>query len=215
MNSLPSRNSNTVVGCHACSWRQVVDCCAGVSMTLLVALTTLLVATRPGASEHLQFDGGSFDLARGWVLFSSHLVHFGGEHLFWDLAVFTGIGVLLERLHRRLFAWTVFISAVMIPPLAVAGSPGVSTYCGLSGIDTALFAALATHQLIVALREKSPQECLVCSLLLLAMMGKSLFELASGSTLFVTDSHFVPLPAAHVAGALIGSAMAVAAGIRQ
>ncbi len=179
-----------------------------IPVTLLVSVATLWVATLAGSPDWLQFDTRTLEFGNVWTLLTCHLVHFNSEHLFWDLLVFAGIGGALEMKNRGLLLATLGLSALLIPILSVAGPATVTSYRGLSGIDTGLFAALATHQLIFMIREKNRSESLICGLLLAAMIGKSLFELITGATIFVSSSQFVPLPVAHLSGALTGAALA-------
>jgi rhomboid family GlyGly-CTERM serine protease len=183
-----------------------------IPLTLAIAACAVGLAALPGALGWLQFDSQDGSL---WTLLTSHLVHYNVEHLVWDLAVFVGVGAALERKSASLYIMTLLTSALLIPPLAVAWESSVTSYCGLSGIDTALFAAFATGQLIDGVRARNMSEVLLFSGLLLAMVGKSWLELVCGSTLFVTSSAFQPLPVAHLAGAGLGLALAGIRGLRR
>lgn len=191
------------------SWsQQVWNLLTGIPMTLTVAAVTLAIALLPGSMDGLQFD---IQAGQWWTLLTSHLVHYNGEHLFWDLVVFIGVGAALERKRTRLFVATLLLTALAIPPLAVLWQSSVMTYRGLSGVDTALFAAFAMHELIGCFRKQKHTEALLYGGLLVAMIGKSLFELVTGATMFVSSDEFVALPAAHLVGAGIGLMLATAA----
>jgi hypothetical protein len=84
--------------------------------------------------------------------------------------------------------------------------PSLQIYRGLSGLDCALFALLA----VLVLGEKSESRnfrrfvVLLFFILFLAKIG---IEAALGTTLFVDNSRsgLVPVPVAHVAGAIAGT----------
>ena len=174
-----------------------------IKMTLLIAVVTLTLTLASG--QLLQFD---LRTNRWWTVLTSHLVHHNLEHLFWDLLVFVGIGAALERRSPILFGATFIVSAVAIPPLALLSQPLALTYRGLSGIDTALFAAFAMHSLIRAWLDRKYLVSSIFGGLLLSMIGKCQFEIVTGNTLFVSSTQFVTLVAAHLVGATVGCGLA-------
>jgi len=84
--------------------------------------------------------------------------------------------------------------------------PAMSSYRGLSGIDSALFVLLVAGVLKERLQDKSYPAMLVAGFTLLLLAGKILFEMVTGDTLFVssTDAGFVPVPLAHAIGGICG-----------
>ena len=176
-----------------------------IPVTTLVVVAVLAIAAFPDAAGLLQYNSQA---GPWWTVLTGHLVHYNADHLFWDLVVFAGVGALLERRSRGLMLATLLGSGLLIPWLSVTGNPVVTTYAGLSGVDTALFAAFATLMGLDSLRQRRSAECCLYVGLLLAMLGKSLFELVTGSTLFVSSSAFVALPGAHVLGGGMGVLLA-------
>ena len=49
----------------------------------------------------------------------------------------------------------------------------------------------------------------VYAAMLVGLIGKTLFELAGGGTLFVESANFTPVPIAHIAGAIVGALIAL------
>jgi len=140
----------------------------------------------------------------GIQAWSAHFSHWSGGHLFWDLLMFGALAMALEATCRRLLVRLLLIA----PPLITATvflMENHAIYRGLSGLDCALYAALA----VVAVQKKwlSP------ALAILAMglfVGKCVFEILSGHPLFVSDlpQGITSVPWAHLSGAAVGGIIA-------
>jgi uncharacterized membrane protein len=102
-------------------------------------------------------------------------------------------------------------SAVAISAAVWLAAPQLQLYRGLSGIDSALFAAFFAQLLCEAWHERSLLQTVVPVLALVGFVGKSAYELATGATLFVaTTSAFTAVPLAHLMGAAAGVLVVVA-----
>lgn len=180
-------------------------------LTLGLTVAAFAIGMLPGAAAALQFDRTALAGGEWWRFVTGHWTHWGGEHLAWDLVVFAVFGALLEARSRRGFAVVVAGSALAISATVALGAPSLDFYRGLSGIDSALFAAFFAQLLGAAWRERVVLPALVPAVALLGFAGKSVYELVTGATLFVaTDSNFVVVPLAHVVGAGVGVAVVVA-----
>jgi hypothetical protein len=94
----------------------------------------------------------------------------------------------------------------LIPLTLWVGLPDLQTYRGLSGIDSALFALLATLLLKQEWQARRWKWVVPLALVCLAFAAKVGYELATGLTIFV-DSRavaMIPVPLAHGAGAGVG-----------
>ncbi len=177
-------------------------------LAFALSLVALAAWAIPGAAAVLQFDRGALAAGELWRSVTGHWAHWGGDHLAWDLVVFAVFGALLERRSRRGFAAVVAGSAVAISVAVWVAAPEIWFYRGLSGIDSALFAAFFAQLLRDAWRERSLLQAFVPVLALMGFVGKSALELATGSTLFVeTSAVFVAVPLAHLVGAAAGVGM--------
>ncbi|HLP08336.1 MAG TPA: rhombosortase [Opitutaceae bacterium] len=177
-------------------------------LTLALSVLALAISVIPGAAAALQFDRAALAAGGWWRFVAGHWAHWGGEHLAWDLVVFAVFGALLEARSRRGFAVVVAGSALAISAAVALGAPSLDFYRGLSGIDSALFAAFFAQLLGDARRERTVLPALVPAVALLGFVGKSAYELATGATLFVTATgDFVVVPLAHVVGAGVGMAV--------
>ncbi len=138
-----------------------------------------------------------------------HLLHWSGEHLFWDLAMFVVLGAICERWLPRAFTITLLVCTVAIPLAVFWAHPNIDVYRGLSGLDTAIFSLLATALWLRSRPVQDHFQEVVCGLLLVALWSKIILEFQSGQVLFVQQVDFVPLPIAHAVGGLVGSVVAL------
>lgn len=152
--------------------------------------------------------GGRLELdraavARGevWRLVTGHWAHWTLDHLLWDSLAFLALAAFCEvRISRRRLLVTVLGSALAVSAGVWLALPEIGRYRGLSGIDSALFVLLAVS-LLRATRN------LVGGLALAAFaafLGKSAWEVWTGSTLFTAAGAFVPVPLAHLIGGAWG-----------
>src|SRR5260370_24599011 len=103
-----------------------------ISLTLL----TLAAALIPGSSLELQRGGAV------WRIATCHFTHFTYEQLAWDALVFLVLGIACARRNRGAFQATLLASILLVPIAVLAFTPNVTTYPGLSAIDSGLFALL-------------------------------------------------------------------------
>ncbi|HEX7680390.1 MAG TPA: rhombosortase [Thermoanaerobaculia bacterium] len=163
--------------------------------TLSLTLLTLAATLVPGSSLELRRGGAA------WRIATCHFTHFTYEQLAWDALVFVILGIACARRSRGAFQATLLASIIVVPIAVLAFAPDVTTYRGLSGIDSALFALLLT------------MECQRSRLVALCAAGfamKLIFEMTAGAAVFVSGGSFVPVPAAHLAGAAVGLAVGMA-----
>lgn len=175
-----------------------------VVSSLLLGAAVLLFAL-PGVSGALAFDRMAVNAGQLWRLATAHLTHWTLDQLFWDGAVFLALGAICERRSRaRTFA-CMATSAIAITGALWLLAPGLATYRGLSGIDSALFAMLAVWLGADARRDRDVRRLAIVLAATLAFSAKVTFECLTGTTLFVTSSGAMqPIPLAHVIGAAVG-----------
>jgi rhomboid family GlyGly-CTERM serine protease len=163
-----------------------------LTLTILALAAALLL---PGSSLELQRGGAA------WRVVTCHFTHFTYEQLAWDALVFAALGVACARRHREAFQATLFASIILVPLAVLVFAPEVTTYRGLSGLDSALFGMLLGME---AGRNR------LAGLFAILFGIKLLVEATTGATVFVgTEATFVAVPVAHLAGALVGAAVAV------
>ena len=127
-----------------------------------------------------------------WRMSTCHLVHWSAKHLFYDGICFVIIASMLPT-------WeTLACLAVSAPVVAIAVTlayPEMTAYGGLSGVNCALFVVWAFQ---IAKQSKT-----IGGMALAAIITKTLFEIQTGHTFFVTNE-FIPADMAHVAGIATG-----------
>ena len=178
---------------------------------LLLAAAAVAIHFWPGLAPALEYDRAAVLDGEAWRLLTGHWTHFTFDHLFWDVAVFAGLGWLCASIDRRRF-WAVTLgSALLISVLLLAFMPFVSVSRGLSGIDSALFVTLGIHFLRERAKDRQWGWVTLAGAVLLGFAGKVVFEMATGTTVFVDSAAagMTPLPLAHVAGAAVGLAAGI------
>jgi rhomboid family GlyGly-CTERM serine protease len=179
------------------------------AVTLGIAGAALLVAALPGAGEGLLFDRGAVAAGEVWRLVTCHLVHAGGEHLFWDVAALLVLGAVCEWRGRAAMVVTLGVSALAVSAAVLIFLPGMTLYCGLSGLDSALFVLLAVSLLRQRPAGRNWLRLAAVGSALLIFAAKIAYEMVSGGAVFVSLSSLgvIPVPLAHAVGALCGVAV--------
>lgn len=183
---------------------QIRNLLSQIPLTLLVSVFVIISHAAGEFSGLMTIDFRSLTLADSHRVFTCHLLHWSWNHLLWDLAMFTTLGAIAETNMPRRYRWTLVLSALLITDGVMLHHPEMHTYRGLSGIDTALFGLIVADLLARRLIERDWQSAFWFSVLLFVMLGKMVIETFAGTNLFVSDTTFVPLPLAHLIGAMTG-----------
>jgi rhomboid family GlyGly-CTERM serine protease len=175
-------------------------------ISLIVSAAACLVTALPPAADWLQYDRSAIAGGELWRLVTCHLTHWSFEHLFWDAMALLFLGFVIEQDKRRRLLTCIALSAVLIPLVVHACMPELSTYRGLSGIDSAAFMLLAVTLLVESWDRRDWGWTLVCTAVMGGFAVKTGFEFTTGNALFVDASaaEMLPVPLAHVVGAGIG-----------
>jgi rhomboid family GlyGly-CTERM serine protease len=209
---------------HAAIWkthdpsplrRTIGDCLQAlrnVSITLSLAVVVAAVFAFDRAAL-LEFSRTEIAAGQWWRVFTGHLTHWSADHLAWDLMMFVVLGAVLERRSRARFLGVLVVSAAAISAAVFWIQPEFELYRGLSGVDSGLFVAVCVGRLADARREKDRLTFAIAIGLLVGLVAKTVFEYATGTTLFVdcAATGFTPLALSHLAGAVAGAAMEVVA----
>jgi rhomboid family GlyGly-CTERM serine protease len=170
---------------------------------VVVALFVVVAAAAFVPGSWLELDRGGAP----WRIFTCHLTHFTHEQLAWDGIAFFALAAACARRNSSALQATLLASSVAIP-VAVVTLTDLAAYRGLSGLASALFA------LIVTLEARRSWAVALCAV---GFIGKLAFEFLAGSTLFVSDMGpgVIPVPVAHLAGAVVGTLAALTFTIRK
>ncbi len=168
---------------------------------VLVALPAVLIHGLPQLGTWLEYRREALVDLELWRLVTGHWTHGSFEHFLWDTLAFVALGCGLCALSPRAFRNTVLGSVAAISAFLLVYGERWEVYRGLSGIDTALFVALAG---VLSLDGQGKQRWIFPVALLLAA-GKIGWEAVTGTALFAADipGHAV-VPLAHGVGAAVG-----------
>jgi rhomboid family GlyGly-CTERM serine protease len=178
-------------------------------VAILLTLAALALHSIPDIPEALQLERGALAAGEFHRIFTCHLTHSSLDHLLWDAIAFLALGVLVETSSRPRFLACLAASAVAIPLAVMALEPEIHVYRGLSGIDSALFVLAGVTILRDRLASGDRVLAAGIAVAFLGFAAKIAYEHLTGSTFFVDSpsSGMVPVPAAHVIGAIVGAAV--------
>lgn len=172
--------------------------------TAAVAGAAVAAFVHPAGFGALSYQREAVLAGEWWRVVTAHLTHASGTHLLWCTAAFLALGVPAEREMGPAYGAFVAMSAAGVGAGLLAFTPRLTWYCGLSGIDTALFARLLWQGARADWRRR---DALPLALGLLAAAGlaaKIAFEYANGYAVFARTPGVPPVPAAHLLGVLAG-----------
>ena len=159
-----------------------------------LVLIYLLFPLPAGVFDRMQIESGSY-----WSLLSGHFVHSDGQHLGWNVLALMLLGTLIERHSVTLLWLSLLLGIVMVDIVIYWAVPGLTLYCGLSGVLNTLW--------IVALgivwRDTGSW---TAPFLGLAGVCKLVIEMNSRTAIF-TDTTWPLLVESHLAGQIAGLLM--------
>ncbi|MCQ2402167.1 MAG: hypothetical protein MJ202_00355 [Lentisphaeria bacterium] len=166
---------------------------ADIIMPILAA--SVLASTTPGLPALL-----ALRTTAPWPMlllgfFTGHLVHWTFEHFFYDALCFA---VMASRIPRRQLLAALPVSALAVSLTVILFHPELPSYGGLSGIGCCLFILFAWN----LFQHIKP----LAYLALAGILLKTIAECTCGRTFFATTG-FIPVHAAHFAGAFTGIAL--------
>ena len=172
-------------------------------------MAALLAYAVPTLAPFWQLDFAEVSDGQWWRIWTGHLTHYDGNHLFWDLLMFAILGAACELRHPRQFAASMALMSAGISAAMAVFCGQIEVYRGLSGLDTGLFVWFAGDQIRQSLRDRDRLAATFWIAPCVGLVGKLLLEATTGNTLFVDSSDFTPLVESHLAGAVIGFLLSV------
>lgn len=203
------------VSCHVTSIVSAVTQHAGLApVTCLIAVAALLLQSFPTIQPPAELLFADLTAKETWRLATCHLLHWSWDHFCWDVMVLVAAGTFCETHWPQRFRLVLATAGLLIPLTVLISAPELLSYRGLSGLDSALFALAAGSLLIEELQAGRRSAVLLLAFVVAAQFFKIGLESTVGNTLFVQDAPFVPVPLAHLCGAVIGS-LGAACGARR
>lgn len=184
-------------------------------ITIAVAALSIASLAVPSLTSLFELDFAAVGDGQWWRILTGHWTHYDFSHLLWDLLMFVTLSVACERRAGKRYA-AILVAALALISLAVrVTTPEIMVYRGLSGIDTGLFVWLAVDQIRIAWSRRDRTVLVGGTIAITALIGKLVFEAATGQTLFVDSSTFTPLVQSHLAGAIAGAVIGVLPSMNQ
>lgn len=180
------------------------------SALALLILAPLLLQLLPVAARAAEFDRPTFSLARAHQLLTCHWAHWSIDHLAWSGGAFAILALACAVVVPRRLMPCIALSSISVG-LAVWLGTDLTSYRGLSGIDSALFTLLAAHVLRDGFTRGGGRAGMLALGLLLGFAAKLTFEAATGRAIFVAGeaTGMVAVPLAHLVGAATGAGIAI------
>jgi len=177
-------------------------------VTLAGGAIALIALAAPRLATWLEYDRAAVAGGEIWRIPGCHLAHFGVEHALYSVGVFLLVGAICEVAGRWQFLLAMASASVAIPLTLFVLQPELTSYRGLSGLDSALFALLIGSQLACADRLGGRELAMLGALA--AFAAKITFEATTGATVFADtgESGFEVVPLAHVIGGACGLVVA-------
>jgi len=170
----------------------------------LLSILAVAIYSSAGLTEFCQYDRTRIEGWEVWRLVSGNFAHWSGEHIFWDLLVFAVLGILISLRHRISVFILLALSSISISATVYFIHPSMQYYRGLSGIDSALFIYFGLDFISASIRNGKYRIAFAGISLILLLAAKTVFEIISGTNLFVVSGSFVPVVTAHLAGIFTG-----------
>ncbi len=199
------------------SWRsRLLRGCSNGERFALAGAVALLALQALGLGPVLEYRRQLL-FAEPWRLLTGHLVHTNLRHALVNALAWVVLARLFApELGARRQALTLLVSALSISGALALAYPGIAWYRGLSGALHGLFAAGAVAMLRGSLAaaggaQRRPREALLAALLLAALWLKIARETWRGPLL---ESGWLALDVvtpAHLAGAAVGTLLALGA----
>ncbi len=157
-----------------------------------------------GLVEWLQFDRSAVLQGQLWRLLTGNMVHWSVEHFLLDVGAFAIVGLMYERRLRH-YPWMLTAAGMAVGCGVLLFLPEMSTYRGLSGVDSGQFAAVLCIECMAAGGQIRRWLWVAPPTAIFAV--KILYECSTGQMFFGTESLGtigLPTPLAHAAGAVAG-----------
>jgi len=164
-------------------------------LTWVVAASAAAACVAPEGFAALSFQRAEILDGEWWRLLTCHLTHGSWQHFLWDTGAFILLGGQAERRFGRGYPLLLAASSAIVGLGLLLTLPELAWYCGLSGIDAALFCALLAADGREAWRERDRTVLALNAMWLLGLAGKIGYEYWTGSMLFVATPNLAPVPA--------------------
>jgi len=170
-------------------------------ITMGMGILALVMFSFSDAGSLFQYDRRAIAAGEVWRCLTGHWLHWSFNHFLWCTITFLAIGSICEDISRKGYLATLASASLIIPLVCWLAAPGLAYYRGLSGLASAIFVFGAMMMVGNAYRNRDWRGIWIPVAAGVAFAGKVLFELLTGSLLFVDSTGvFTPVPLSHLAG---------------
>jgi len=176
-------------------------------ISLFLTAAALVIHIYHPLRPHLLYTRAALNDGDFWRLVSCHWVHLNLDHLLWSAMTFFLLGSICEIMDRSRYVMSIGISAIFIPIAIWIIMPNLNVYGGLSGLDCSLYSLLIALFIKREWHTRNWIWCIFYMLMLVLLPAKIIYEMTSGLTIFVNNTHsnMVPVPLSHLVGGVVGS----------
>lgn len=164
--------------------------------TLTLGVLAAVLSLAPPGPETWFLNRDIALTAQPWRLLTAHLTHSDPEHLAWNLIGLAALGTAFEPILRWRLPAVLATAVLFIDIWFYLADPGLTRYCGLSGLLNGLLIA----GLLEWYRRSGEQMPILIGI---GALAKTLFELFSDVAVF-TNLAWQPAPEAHLLGISAG-----------
>jgi rhomboid family GlyGly-CTERM serine protease len=173
-------------------------------VTVFVIIVAVLTAQSSGLSELLIYDRQAVADGALWRIVTGSMVHFSTSHLWYDSGALMVVGALAEWRDPRRFAILSASAMLTVGSAIHVFAPQFDRFAGLSGVVYA-----ATAFFAIELFRSAHQRRWLGAAVIAILCAKTSYEWLTGGTLFASyDGDVAAAPIAHLAGILVGVAIA-------
>lgn len=167
-------------------------------ITLLLIGAAATVALFPSWQSRLVYDRPAILSGEIWRMFTGHWVHFSTSHLVYDSLALGVAGWIIETQKLPNFGWLCLLAPWLISGVLLVIEPQMAWFGGLSALAT----TAVVYLVLFGLRGTGLWQW-ACLSALVGMVGKTIFEIATGNMIFATtvNDSAVVCTASHIAGA--------------
>jgi|GEM_PF-1169973 len=196
------QGQNLPTGLRACRWTLILS--AGLTI-LNLGLFDFAPSIFTSLIDTLQYDRAAVGQGEVWRLMTGNFMHWSAAHFLLDIGAFLVLGVIYERYFGRAYLPILTATTATVGVCVHLFSPEMTTYRGLSGVDSGLFAAILCVEAILACRDRI--RWIWAAPAIIVFTVKIAYESITGQLFFETQSLGdlgIPTAMAHLSGAIAG-----------
>jgi len=158
-----------------------------------------VLALWPAALAGLVYDREAILHGEIWRLYTGHFVHFGVNHLWWNLVAVLLAGCWLQWSRSGTVCWYAWSAPIILSLVLLGLEPDLKIYAGLSGVSTGMVTLVG-----LKLAQGPPRDRWSGVVVLGMVAIKTIRDWTDSTPMWVdfSDEHIRTVPLVHLAGAV-------------